>query len=114
MARQLQKFIVHADTTGPAGLDPAGGRVDVSQFDAASIEWVPEAAASSAVLEVKRSYGAVPGQAVAFGTAATLDNTTRRRVALDIADAPMLEIDITTAGSAGARGTLYVYGYTTT
>lgn len=113
--RDYQAIAVYnIDRTGPPTL-AAASHVDVSQFDAVSVEWVPMAgAASSAVLEVKKSYSGVSGQAVAFGTAATLSEGTRRRVGLDVADAPMLEIEVTNAGGTDESGTLHVYGYTTT
>jgi hypothetical protein len=89
--------------------------LDVSLFDGVSLEWVPGAGgASSAELEAKLSYAGVSGQGVAFGTAATLSESTRRRVGLDVANAPWLEIEVTTAGATDEVGTLHVYGYTTT
>lgn len=120
--RELRQYIIRTDTTGPAaaiavqaaapGL-PAGV-VDVSQFDAATLEWVPDGAGSTAVIEAQLGYGGGPSQAVAFGTAATLSTGTRRRIGLDVAAAPFLHITVNTAGGTDETGTLHVYGYTTT
>lgn len=121
MNRVLSSYSVRVERTGPAvptALTPTPTlhqRLDVTQHDAVSLEWVPGAGgASSAVIEARKSYGGVSGQAQAFGTAATLSEGTRRRIGLDVADAPLLEIEVTTAGAADEVGTLHVYGYTTT
>jgi hypothetical protein len=107
--REVNSVRLKVERTGRAAL------LDVSLFDAVSLEWVPGAGgASSAILEASKSYAGVSGQAVAFGTAATLSESTRRRVALDVTDTPWLDIEVTTAGGTDEVGSLHVYGYNTT
>jgi len=116
---QRHEYTVRVETAGPAcamhtqAAEAGTGMIDTADVDRVSIEWHPIGAATSAELEVRKSYGNVRGESQAFSTAATFTNGARRRLELDVQDCPMLEVIITTAGGAGAMGILHVYGYST-
>lgn len=88
--------------------------IPVNEADSASAEFIASnGAATDAVIELKKNYTGVAGRGVGFSTAATMDASTVRRVALDVQDAPFLEVIINTAGAAGEVGRLYIHAYRT-